>query len=90
MGLSGRWGLGTYQGKAPLDIMNRILQELQLAQWLERVKAFYMKMYKMLLKGHPLTEWSRPQQHLPAINLYHHPILDDILARPRFRPGPYM
>ena len=49
MSLSGRWGLGTYQGDAPLEIMNRILQELQLAQWVERLKVFYMKVYERLL-----------------------------------------
>ena len=88
MSLSGRWGLGTYQGDAPLEIMNRILQELQLAQWVERLKVVYMKAYERLLEAGPSFSSGR-QQLLPGINLYPRPVPGDILPRPRFRPGPY-
>ena len=46
MSQSGRWGLGTYQGDAPLDLMSRLMEHIKLDRILYAAATHINRVYR--------------------------------------------
>jgi hypothetical protein len=46
MSQSGRWGLGTYQGDAPLDLMSRLMEQIKLDRILYAAATHINRVYR--------------------------------------------